>query len=85
MKISDNIFDLSTHSLFNWGYGDFQTNGADKDIVMKNNSYFQGKCSQNRVLSFPGQKGYLIATNQDEFEAAVKKIEANPKKIAWVG
>lgn len=85
MKISDNIFDLSTHSLFNWGYGDFQTNGADKDIVMKNNSYFQGKCSQNRVLSFPGQKGYLIATNQDEFEAAVKKIEANPKKVAWVG
>jgi len=85
MLISDNIFDLSTHSLFNWGYGDFQTNGADKDIVMKNNSYFQGKCSQNRVLSFPGQKGYLIATNQDEFEAAVKKIEANPKKVAWVG
>lgn len=85
MVISNNIFDISTHSLFNWGCSDFSDYPVDTDIIMKNNSYYQGKCADDKVLSFPGYKGYMTATNQDQLESCVAKIETNPKKVIWVG
>lgn len=83
--LTDNIFDLSTHSLFNWGYADFTEDGMKTGITVKGNTYYQGKCDNNQVLSLPGLKGYLTASTQDEFEEAVKKVDTAPKKAVWLG
>ena len=85
MIVENNTFDLSTYSLFNWGYSNSQSQISNNNIILKSNSYFQGKCPNNYVLSFPGQSGYLTAANQHEFESAVKKIDIAPKKVVWIG
>lgn len=82
MEISGNIFDMSTHSLIMWDYGG--KHSADKDIVIKNNTYYKEKGEQKGVLSAPGSNGWLEASNQSQLESIVKKIDSNPKEVAWV-
>lgn len=82
MEISNNIFDMSTHSLISWDYH-LQT-PKDKDIVIKNNTYYKEKGEQMGVLSAPGTGGWLEASNQSQLEKIVAKIDSSPKEVAWV-
>lgn len=83
MEISNNIFDTSTHSLIIWGYAKSDASYRDKDIVLKGNTYYQGKYEGEGVLSMPGY-GWLNAKDQDGFEAAVAQIERSAKKVKWL-
>ena len=82
MEISDNIFDMSTHSLISWDYH-LQT-PKDKDIIIKNNTYYKEKGETENTLSIPGSNGWLTARNQAQLESIVKQVDQSPKEIAWV-
>ena len=82
MEISDNIFDMSTHSLISWDY--HLMTPKDKDIIIKNNTYYKEKGETDNVLSIPGSNGWLTAKNQEQLENIVKQVDSSPKEVAWV-
>lgn len=82
MEISNNIFDMSTHSLVSWDYH-LQT-AKDKDIIVKNNSYYKETGRQTGVLSMPGTNGWLEATNQQQLQNIANIFDSSPKDVAWV-
>ncbi|MBO5200291.1 MAG: hypothetical protein J6B93_03325 [Clostridia bacterium] len=83
LEISNNIFDKTTHSIIYWGPLNGDAKYKDNDIVVKNNTYYQGKSLADGIMSLPGY-GWQKAANASELNAAIKVIDKSPKAIEWV-
>lgn len=83
MEISNNIFDMSTHAIMIWD-SKGTADAYDKDIVIKNNTYYKEAGTTEKILSIPGSDGQLSAENQSQLESIVKKVDSSPKEIVWV-
>ena len=57
---------------------------SDKDIIIKNNTYYKEKGATENTLSIPGSNGWLTARNQEQLESIVKQVDQSPKEITWV-
>lgn len=78
-NIKNNIFDVSKYNLVYWKF----TSVSASDINVSGNSFYQRSSDSTWAFWF-ADAAQSTATNQDEFEKAVKIIDSSAKVIKWL-
>lgn len=76
--IKNNIFDCSTDNLVFWFKKTYESG-----LEISGNSFYQKANPSGHVMMF-AENGMLSATNQEEFEEAVRTFDRNPSDVKWV-
>lgn len=76
--VCDNVFDCALGGVYSFPY---YTKPTQEQHSMYGNIYYQ-KATPTNVANVFGETAY--ATNQTEFEAAIKAMESSPKLIKWL-
>ncbi len=80
-EIKNNIFDCSWTYMIDWKK-DVKEN-TDQGFTIEGNTYYQAKNNNSEGTYYASGKT-ASASSQTSLEAAVSKIEANPKHVEWI-
>lgn len=80
-RISNNLFDLADGYMVYWQFkdSDLKNNG---DWTITGNTYYHCKNKYNEGINFPSMTS---CSTQEGLESCVKKFEATPKKVVYIG
>lgn len=81
MSVKNNIFDCTANNMVYWNSSSGWKNHAN--VKISGNSFYQKANLTGNVLKY-ADKGQLKATNQAEFEVAMRMFDPDAKVIKWV-
>lgn len=86
-KITDNVFDVSRACMIFWWWHDEEKGYLHPEkhngLTVENNSYYQYKTVDKRCMTFH-KNVPVYATNEEEFDKAIRIFDLNPKNVVWL-